>query len=102
MRRAPKFVLVVCVSTVAAIGLSSLFGAVLAQAGGLAVPTMILATAPGGVAEMCITAKVLQLGVPMVTAAQVTRVIILVTTTAPIFRLVRRASRARRGGAPQA
>jgi uncharacterized membrane protein AbrB (regulator of aidB expression) len=39
---------------------------------------------------MCITAKVLQLGVPLVTAAHVTRVIILVTTTGPLFRLLRR------------
>jgi uncharacterized protein len=39
---------------------------------------------------MCITAKVLQLGVPLVTAAQVTRVIILVTTTGPLFRVARR------------
>lgn len=100
MRRAPKFVLVVCISTVVAIGLSAIFGAGIAQASGLAMPTMILATAPGGIAEMCITAKVLQLGVPMVTAAHVTRVIMLVTTTAPIFRVVRRAWRAARGGAP--
>jgi len=99
MRRAPKFVLVVCVSTVAAIGLAALFGAGIARVSGLAVPTMILATAPGGIAEMCITAKVLQLGVPMVTAAHVTRVIMLVTMTAPTFRLVRRAWRAARGGA---
>jgi uncharacterized membrane protein AbrB (regulator of aidB expression) len=60
---------------------------------------MILATAPGGIAEMCITAKVLQLGVPMVTAAHVTRVIMLVTTTEPTFRLVRQALRATRGDA---
>lgn len=100
MRRAPRFVLVVCVSTLVSIGLAALFGLGLARASGLAVPTMILATAPGGVAEMCVTAKVLQLGVPMVTAAQVTRVIMLVTTTAPIFRAVRRGWRRARGGAP--
>ncbi|HTQ77933.1 MAG TPA: AbrB family transcriptional regulator [Burkholderiales bacterium] len=46
---------------------------------------------PRGLAEMCITAKVLQLGVPLVTAAHVMRVLILLTTTAPIYRLVRRA-----------
>jgi hypothetical protein len=38
---------------------------------------------------MCITAKVLQLGVPLVTAAHVTRVILLLNATAPIFRTVR-------------
>jgi len=40
-----------------------------------------------------VTAKVLQLGVPLVTAAHVTRVIILVTRTAPIFRLAKRLKR---------
>jgi len=93
-RRAPRFVLVVGLSTAVAIGLAAAFGAVLARWSGLAVPTMILATAPGGIAEMCITAKALQLGVPMVTAAHVTRVIVLVTSTAPTFRLVRRLWRA--------
>lgn len=102
MRRAPKFVLVVCGSTIAAICLSAVFGAGIARASGLAVPTMILATAPGGIAEMCITAKVLQLGVPMVTAAHVTRVIMLVTTTGPIFRVVRRVWRVARDGAQRA
>lgn len=41
----------------------------------------------GGVAEMCITAKVLQLGVPLVTVAHVVRVLVLMTTTGPLFRV---------------
>jgi membrane AbrB-like protein len=89
LRSAPHFVLVVSASILGAICISALFAIMLAKFGGLSFPTMVLATAPGGVAEMCITAKVLQLGVPLVTAAQVTRVIILVTTTGPLFRLVR-------------
>ena len=48
--------------------------------------TMILAMAPGGIAEMCITAKVLQLSVPLVTAAHVVRVLVLILTTGPVFR----------------
>ena len=47
----------------------------------------MLAIAPGGIAEMCITAKVLQLGVPLVTAAHVTRVLVLINATAPIYRV---------------
>lgn len=62
----------------------------LAWLSGIPAPTLVLATAPGGIAEMCIMAKVLQLGVPLVTAAHVTRVIVLITTTAPAFRLIRR------------
>ena len=40
---------------------------------GLYPATLVLGMAPGGIAEMCITAKVLQLGVPLVTAFHVTR-----------------------------
>jgi len=54
----------------------------------LPIASLILATAPGGIAEMCITAKVLQLGVPLVTAAHVTRVAVLITTTGPTYRAV--------------
>jgi uncharacterized protein len=89
LRAAPRFIAMVCVSVVLAIMLSAVFGWGIAVAGAVAVPTMVLATAPGGIAEMCITAKVLQLGVPIVTAAHVARVIILVTTTGPVFRLIR-------------
>jgi uncharacterized membrane protein AbrB (regulator of aidB expression) len=38
---------------------------------------------------MCITAKVLQLGVPLVTAFHVTRVVVLLLCTAPLFARVR-------------
>jgi len=93
----PRYVVAVLASIAAAITLAALAGAALAAFSGLAVPSVVLATAPGGIAEMCITAQVLQLGVPLVTAAHVTRVIVLVTATGPIFRLARRFA-ARRGG----
>jgi uncharacterized protein len=90
LRSAPRLMGMVCVSVFLGIFVSALIAWGIALAGAVSVPTMILATAPGGMAEMCITAKVLQLGVPLVTAAHVTRVIILVTTTGPTFRLARR------------
>ena len=49
---------------------------------------MLLAAAPGGIAEMSITAQVLKIGVPLVTAAHVTRFVIVVLLTAPMYRLV--------------
>ena len=52
---------------------------------GLHPATLVLGTAPGGIAEMCITAKVLQLGVPLVTAFHVTRVVVILLTTVPVF-----------------
>ncbi|HET7763881.1 MAG TPA: AbrB family transcriptional regulator [Burkholderiales bacterium] len=90
LRTSPRFMGVVSLSVALAMIASALAGWGLAVAGGVPIATMVLATAPGGMAEMCVTAKVLQLGVPLVTAAHVTRVIILVTTTAPTFRLARR------------
>jgi membrane AbrB-like protein len=96
LRSAPRFVAVVVLSVILGIATAAAFGALLAWVGRLPAPTMILAAAPGGIAEMAITAKVLQLGVPLVTAAHVVRVIILVTTSAPLFRLLRAVSRSNR------
>jgi hypothetical protein len=93
LRAAPRFIAMVCVSVVLAILVSALFAWGVALAAAVPISTMVLATAPGGMAEMCVTAKVLQLGVPLVTAAHVARVIILVTTTAPTFRMAIRLTR---------
>jgi hypothetical protein len=90
LRTSPRFIGVVILSVALAMLASGLCAWGLALVGSVPVATMVLAAAPGGMAEMCVTAKVLQLGVPLVTAAHVTRVIILVTTTAPTFRLARR------------
>jgi uncharacterized membrane protein AbrB (regulator of aidB expression) len=73
--------------------LSAIFGLALAAATGLHPATLVLATAPGGIAEMSITAKVLELGVPVVTAFHVTRVVLLLTCTAPLFAWLRRRRR---------
>lgn len=83
-----------------ALAASLAFSAALAWLTRLPLPSLVLATAPGGISEMCITAKVLQLGVPLVTAAHVTRVLVLITATAPLYRLARAVSerRARRAG----
>lgn len=86
---APRYVAGVLASVLVAIALSAGFAAVLAWFSGIAWPTLVLALAPGGIAEMCITAKVLQLGVPLVTAAHVVRVLILITTTGPGFQAAR-------------
>lgn len=85
VRDAPRYVLAVIATILLALVLSALLGIALARFGDVAVSTMILATAPGGIAEMSITAKALRLGVPLVTAFHVVRIILLVTTTAPIF-----------------
>ena len=50
-------------------------GIVLAWAFSLPIATMIMATAPGGMAEMIITAQALQIGVPLVIAFHLFRVV---------------------------
>jgi membrane AbrB-like protein len=60
-------------------------------------PAMVLATAPGGLSEMCITAKILKLGVPLVTSFQVARLVIVVTFSLPVWRLLRQLKTARIG-----
>ena len=46
-----------------------------------------VASVPGGIAEMCLTAKALQLGVPVVTAFHVTRMVAVVLLAGPLFRI---------------
>jgi uncharacterized protein len=82
---AHRFVAAVAISVLFSAALSAAFGAGLAYASGLHPATLILGTAPGGIAEMCITAKVLQLGVPLVTAFHVTRLVMILLTTVPVF-----------------
>jgi membrane AbrB-like protein len=86
LESAPRYVSAVLVSVFVAMLVSAGFGWAVGRLAGLPVPGMILAMAPGGIAEMCITAKVLQLSVPLVTAAHVVRVLVLIVTTGPAFR----------------
>ena len=48
--------------------------------------TAILGTVPGGITEMAITAKVLQLGVPVVTALQACRLVAVLVLIQPLYR----------------
>jgi membrane AbrB-like protein len=99
LRGAHRFVAAVIVSVSVAIAASTLVAILLALATRQHPATVVLGMAPGGIAEMCITAKVLQLGVPLVTAFHVTRLAVLLVATAPIFERMRawRRARARAG-----
>ncbi len=104
LQGAPRFVAAMVATSLAAILVSAGFGSALAWLAGLYPATVILGTAPGGIAEMCITAKVLQLGVPVVTAFHVARVVVLLLGTGPLFafsRDWRRRALRMRGGSPQ-
>lgn len=89
-RVAPRYLAVVATSSVAGVGLALLLAWGLSSLSGLRVATLLLAVAPGGVAEMALTAKVLQLGVPVVTAFQVTRVVVQILSVGPMYRVLGR------------
>ncbi len=84
-RTAPRFMAVVMLYTLLALGLALLLAWLLSWLSHSPLPTLILGTTPGGIAEMAITAKVLQLGVPVVTAFHVTRMVLVVTVTGPLY-----------------
>ena len=90
LRGAPRFIASVVVTVLGAIATTIVVACVLAEASGMSGYTLALGLAPGGIAEMCITAKQLQLGVPLITAFHVTRVVVLLLLTAPLFAHVQR------------
>ena len=90
LRAAPRWLGAVAVGTLAMVAVSAGFAFALAWATGLHPATVLLATSPGGMAEMAITAQVLGLGVPVVTAFHVVRYAAVLVLTAPLWRLERR------------
>lgn len=89
-RAAPRFMAAVAGFTILALALAFGVGALLSLWSAAPIPTLILGTTPGGIAEMAITAKVLQLGVPVVTAFHVTRMVFVVIVTGPIYAILAR------------
>jgi membrane AbrB-like protein len=83
---APRWLASVALGTVGLMAICAVFAAALAWTTGLPWVTLLLGTSPGGIAEMAITAKVLQLGVPVVTAFQVCRLIAVLMLVAPLYR----------------
>ena len=83
---APRWLASVALATVGMILLCAAFAWALAQFTHLHWATLLLGTSPGGIAEMAITAKVLQLGVPVVTAFHVTRLAAVLLLAEPLYR----------------
>ncbi len=89
-RAAPRFLLSVAATVLLSLVLAAGFAVLLSWATAIDLPTTLLATAPGGVAEMSLTARALHLGVPVVTSFHVTRMAFLVLSAAPVFALGQR------------
>jgi membrane AbrB-like protein len=88
---APRWLLSVAAGTLVMIVLCAGFAWALAWGTGLPLATLVLGTSPGGIAEMAITAKVLQLGAPVVTAFQACRLMAVLLLLEPLYRWLYRA-----------
>jgi membrane AbrB-like protein len=86
-RSAPRIVASSVAVAVVAMLACILFGWLLGVLSGVSPATMILATSPGGIAEMSLTARNLELGVPIVTAFHATRMVALVLLAGSVYRL---------------
>jgi membrane AbrB-like protein len=84
-KAAPRFLSGVAIFTTGSLFIVGLIGWGVSFISDLSLFTIWLGMAPGGLAEMAITAKVLQLGVPLVTAMQVSRMAFVVMVTGWIY-----------------
>ncbi|MFL6674846.1 MAG: AbrB family transcriptional regulator [Massilia sp.] len=83
---APRYLASVAACTLASIVLAAGFSLMLSHLAGIQPGTALLATSPGGIAEMSLTARVLHLGVPIVTAFHVSRMVVVVLIIGPLYR----------------
>lgn len=84
-KTAPRYMSVVAGANILSIGMAFLCSYALVYFVDIPLPTILLGLSPGGVAEMTLTAKVLQLGVPMVTAFHVVRMVGVMSTVGPLY-----------------
>jgi membrane AbrB-like protein len=90
LRRAPRLALALVPSIGLTLVLAVLVGWLISATSGAYLGTALLAAAPGGIAEMSITAQVLRIGVAFVTAAHVVRYLIVVLFAVPVYHLLER------------
>lgn len=90
MTSAPMVILGSAITTVIMMAVAILLAIFISHQTGMVESALIAATAPGGLAEMSLTAAVLNLGVPLVTAYHVVRILMITSFTLPAFHLARR------------
>ena len=89
-RAAPRFLSAVALITAVYLLIAAGFGLVLARGAHLHWSTAVIATTPGGIGEMALTAQALQLGVPIVTAFHAIRMTSVVLSAGLVYSLWRR------------
>ncbi|MDY0272958.1 MAG: AbrB family transcriptional regulator [Advenella sp.] len=84
-KKAPRYLSVVAISNTLNLVLAFGFSYLLFLVSDISFPTLVLSNSPGGIAEMAITAKVLSLGAPVVTAFHVSRMVFVLLITSPLY-----------------
>ncbi|MEZ4427327.1 MAG: AbrB family transcriptional regulator [Nannocystaceae bacterium] len=82
------FILSAFASTAVLIGLTALLALAVTATAGVSWQTMVLATAPGSVTEMALTARLLHQDVALVTAFQVARIFVVLMFAPLVFGLI--------------
>lgn len=86
---APRFTAAAIFCALVMILACGAMGIVVAMLIDIPTPAALLATAPGSIGEMSITARVLGVAVPLVTAFQLVRILVVVLLAGPVFVLCR-------------
>jgi uncharacterized protein len=87
---APRFLGAVAAITLVYLVIAAVFGWLLSAGSGLHWSTALVATTPGGIGEMALTAKALRLGVPIVAAFHATRMAAVVLGVGVTYRTWKR------------
>ncbi|WDU49229.1 AbrB family transcriptional regulator [Taylorella equigenitalis] len=87
-KQAPKFVAVMAAVIVIYVSIMAMLAYVISIPSHYALETLILGMSPGGLAEMAVTAKDLNLGAPVVVAFQIVRLIAVLLLARPIYKLL--------------
>ncbi len=85
-RRAPSFLARTLLGTALTMLIAALAALALSALTHLDLRSLTLGMMPGGIAEMSLTAEVLQLSVPLVTAMQVMRLLFVLFLAEPLYR----------------
>ncbi|WP_204319096.1 AbrB family transcriptional regulator [Pelistega ratti] len=88
--KAPRYISVSVLISLASLLVCAGFAFILSWISGIPVSTLILSLSPGGITEMTITAKVLMLGVPTVAAFHIARMVFILLTAQPCYKLLNR------------
>lgn len=89
-RRAPRYLTVSALVSIVGLIICAFAAYLMSLLVDIPLSTLVLGMSPGGIAEMTITAKVLMLGVPIVAAFHVSRMIFILVLAQPCYKFLQK------------